>query len=160
MANVMLNHREHHCYYNPVGMQDINDEDDEATSHAIERVPSRTNAAAVREIVDVDTFVVGGLVIEKVRTDVSFYYVGCVYCKMRMIVDDHGNLRCERHACVNGNIYFLATVGHGLFYVVDLIRPVFGRSVRRRCKRPFSYARNHSDVQAEHFGRDTRVSHH
>ena len=86
--------------------------------------------------------------------NVSFYYVGCVYCKMGMIVDDHGNLRCERHACVNGNTYFLATVGHGLFYVVDLIRPVFGRSVRRRCKRPFSYARNHADVQVEHFGRD------
>ena len=80
MANVMLNHREHHCYYNPVDMQDISDEDDEATSLPIERVPSRFGAAADREIVDVDTleqkaiddntaFAVRGLVIEKVRTD-------------------------------------------------------------------------------------------
>ena len=83
-------------------------------------------------IVDIDTwkqkavddntaFVVGGLVIEKVHTDVSFYYVGCVYCKKRMI----GNLRCERHACVNGNTYFLVRlcrrVGHGSFYAADLI---------------------------------------
>ena len=83
MANVMLNHREHHCYCNPVGMQDISDEDDEATSHPIERVPSRFGAAADREIVDVDTLeqkaiagntasVVRGLVIEKVRTDVPY----------------------------------------------------------------------------------------
>ena len=101
----MLNHQEHHCYYNPVGMQD-SDEDDEATSHPIERVPSLSGAAADREIIDVDTLeqnaangnspcVVGGLVIEKVRTDVSFSYVGCAYCKKRIIVDDHGNLRCE-----------------------------------------------------------------
>ena len=27
-----------------------------------------------------------------------------------MIVDDHGNLRCERHACVNGNTYFVIRV--------------------------------------------------
>ena len=88
MANVMLNHREHHFYYNSVGMQDKSDEDDEATSHPIDRVPSRFGAAADRKIVDtleqkaVDNlaFVIGGLVIEKVRTDVSFYYVGCVYC--------------------------------------------------------------------------------
>ena len=75
MSNVMLNH----CYYNPAGMQDISDEDDEATSHPIDRFI----AAADREIVGVDTleqkvidgntaFVVRGLVIEKVRTDVSF----------------------------------------------------------------------------------------
>ncbi|KAK2174746.1 hypothetical protein NP493_779g00007 [Ridgeia piscesae] len=123
MANVMLNnHRGHHCYYNPVGMQDVTDKDDEATSHPIDRVRSRFGAAADREIVDVDTleqkaidgktaFVVRGLVIEKVRTDVSFFYVGCVYCKKRMIVDDNGNLRCERHACGNGNTYFLVRVG-------------------------------------------------
>ena len=49
--------------------------------------------------------VLSGLVIENVRTDASFYYVGRAYCKKRMIVDDHGNLRCERHACVN--TYFL-----------------------------------------------------
>ena len=55
MAHVMLNHLERHCYYNPVGMQYITDEDDEATSHPIERVPSQFSAAAGREIVDVDT---------------------------------------------------------------------------------------------------------
>ena len=120
MANVMLSHREHHCYYDPVGVQD-SDEDDEATSHPIERVPSLSGATADREIVDVDTleqkavdgntaFVVGGLVIEKVRTGVSFYYVGCAYCKMQMNVDDHGNLRCERHPGVSGNTYFLVRV--------------------------------------------------
>ena len=27
-----------------------------------------------------------------------------------MIVDDHGNLRCERHACVDGNTYFVVRV--------------------------------------------------
>ena len=58
-----------------------------------------------QEIFDVDTLerkaidgntavIVLGLVIEKVRTDVSFYYVGYAYWKKRMIVDDHGNLRC------------------------------------------------------------------
>ena len=62
-------------------MQDISDEDDEATNYPIDRVPSRFGAAAYREIVDVDTleqkaidgntaFVVRGFVIEKVRTDV------------------------------------------------------------------------------------------
>jgi len=121
MANVMLNHRGHHYSYNPVGMQDISDESDEATSQPIERVPSLSAAATNREIADIDTldqkardgttaFVVRGLVIEKVRTDVSFYYVGCVYCKKRMIVDNHGNLLCERHACVNCNTYFLVRV--------------------------------------------------
>ena len=128
MANVMLNHSEY-CYYNPVvGMQNTRGESDEVTttttSHPIERVPSLSGAAADRDIVDVDVnlhtleqkavdsntaFVVGGLVIEKVRTDVSFY-VGCPYCKKRMLVDDHGNLRCERHACFNGNTYFLFRV--------------------------------------------------
>ena len=122
MANVMLNHSEY-CYYNPVvGMQNARDGSVEATttittSHPIERVPSRFGTAAGREIVDVEqkavydntAFVVGGLVIDKVRTDISFY-VGCAYCKKRMIVDNHGNLRCERHACVNGNTYFLVGV--------------------------------------------------
>ena len=32
MAKVMLNHPQHHCYFNPGDMQDISDEDDEATS--------------------------------------------------------------------------------------------------------------------------------
>ncbi|KAK2144041.1 hypothetical protein NP493_4343g00006 [Ridgeia piscesae] len=112
-------HHPTYCYYNPVvGMQNTSDESDEATSHPIDRVPSRVGAAAGPEIVDVDTlaqkvvddntaFVVGGLVVEKVRNDVPFYYVGCAYCKKRMIVDDHGNLRFERHACVNGNTYFV-----------------------------------------------------
>ena len=121
MANLMLNHPTY-CYYNPVvGMQNTSDESDEATSHPINRVPSRVGAAAGPEIVDVDTlaqkvvddntaFVVGGLVVEKVRNDVPFNYVGCAYCKKRMIVDDHGNLRCERHACVNGNTYFVVRV--------------------------------------------------
>ena len=130
MANVILNHSEY-CYYNPVvGMQNTRDESDEAattTRHPIARVPSRFGTAAGREIVDVDVdvdfhtleqkavndntaVVVGGLVIDKVRTDVSFY-VGCAYCKKRMIVDNHGNLRCKRHACVNGNTYFLVGVG-------------------------------------------------
>ena len=53
--------------------------------------------------------VVRGLVIEKVRRDVSLY-VGCVYCKKRMIDDDHGNLRCERRACVNPNTNFLVRI--------------------------------------------------
>ena len=121
MANLMLNHPTY-CYYNPVvGMQNTSDESDEATSHPIDRVPYRVGAAAGPEIVDVDTlaqkvvddntaFVVGGLVVEKVGNDVPFYYVGCAYCKKRMIVDDHGNLRCERHACVNGNTYFVVRV--------------------------------------------------
>jgi len=59
---------------------------------------------------DNTAFVVGGLVIEKVRTDVSFYYVGCAYCKKRMIIDVHGKLRCGRHACVNGITYFVVRV--------------------------------------------------
>ena len=115
----MMNHPEY-CYYNPVGMQDIGDED-EAISQPIERLPFRSAAEPKREIVDVDTLerkptdgdtavVVRGLVIEKVRTGVSFCYVGCPYCKKRMIIDDHGNLRCERHACVKGNTYFLISV--------------------------------------------------
>ena len=33
----MLNHPEHHCYYNPGRMQDIRDEDDEATRQRGER---------------------------------------------------------------------------------------------------------------------------
>ncbi|KAK2175445.1 hypothetical protein NP493_731g01016 [Ridgeia piscesae] len=101
-------------------MQDMGDED-EAISQPIERLPFRSAAEPEREIVDVDTLerkptdgdtavVVRGLVIEKVRTDVSFCYVGCPYCKKRMTVDDHGNLRCERHACVKGNTYFLISV--------------------------------------------------
>ena len=171
----MLNHPEY-CYYNPVvGMQNTSDESDEATSHPIERVPSRFGAAAGREIVDVDVhtlehkavddntaFVLGGLFIEKVRTDVSFY-VGCAYCKKRMIVDDHGHRPCERHACVNGNTYFLVGVHHfvesttGPSIWLTLFDQCY-QSVRRRCKRLFSYARNHADVQAEHFGRDTCLS--
>ncbi|KAK2180560.1 hypothetical protein NP493_437g00002 [Ridgeia piscesae] len=97
MANVMLNHRDHHCYYKPVGMQDVSGEDDEATSHPNERVPSLSGSAADREIIDVDAlekkaidghtaFVASGFVIEKVRTYISFYYVGCAYCKKRMVV--------------------------------------------------------------------------
>ena len=89
LSFVLLKHREHHCYYNSFG---ISNEDNEATSHPIERVKSRFGAAADREIVDVDTleqkavdgntaFVVRVLVIEKIRTDVSFYYVACAYCK-------------------------------------------------------------------------------
>ena len=54
----------------------------------------------------------------------------------------------------------LRRVGHGSFYMVDLIRPVYDWSVRRRCKRLLSYERKHADLQAEQFGRDTRVSHH
>ena len=161
MANVMLNQREHHWYYNPVGMQDISDEEDETTSHPIERVPSRSGAAADREIVDVDTleqkaiddntaFVVRGLVIEKVHTDVSFYYVGCVFYKKRMIVDDHGKLRCERHACVNVNTYFLVRV----CFVVSAT----GRSIWLTLfdqymaglldvdAKDFSYARKHAGI--------------
>ena len=125
----MLKHRDPRCFYHPAfGVQYISDESDESeesyevTSHPIVRVPSLSGAAADRDIVDVDhhtleqkavdgntAFVVGGLVIEKVRTHVSFY-VGCAYCKKRMIVDDHGNLRCERQACVNGNTYFVVRV--------------------------------------------------
>ena len=158
----MLNHPEHHCYHNPVGMQDISDED-EATSHPLERLPSRSAAASDREIVDIDTLerkaidgntavVVSGLVIEKIRTDVSFYYVGCAYCKKRMIVDDHGKLRCERHA--SGNTYFLVRV--------CFVESATGRSIWLnlfvQCMaslldvdaRLFSYARKHADLQAEH----------
>ena len=105
-------------------MQDISDED-EATSLPIDRsIGSHLDpplAAPDREIVDIDTLerkaikgdtavVVSGLVIEKVRTDVSFYYAGYAYCMKRMIVDDHGNLRRERHECVNCNTYFLVRV--------------------------------------------------
>ena len=165
MANVMLNQLEHHCYYNPVDMQHISDEDDEVTSPPIELVPSLSGAAADREIVDIDTleqkavdgytsFVVGGLVIEKVRTDITFCYVGCAYCKKRMVVDDHANLRCERYAGLNGNTYFLVRV------CFDESATGLSMYVRFRWKRPFSYARKHADVQVEHFGRDTSVSHH
>ena len=100
MANVMPNHPEY-FYFIPVGVQDISDED-EATSYPIVRsapisIP-RCTAAPEGEIVDVDTLkrkaidgdtavVVSRLVIEKVRTVVSFYYVGCAYCKKRMIVE-------------------------------------------------------------------------
>ncbi|KAK2144039.1 hypothetical protein NP493_4343g00003, partial [Ridgeia piscesae] len=146
MANLMLNHPTY-CYYNPVvGMQNTSDESDEATSHPIDRVPSRVGAAAGPEIVDVDTlaqkvvddntaFVVGGLVVEKVRNDVPFYYVGCAYCKKRMIVDDHGNLgfrktRMREREHLLRCQSMLRRVGHGSFYMVDLIRPVYGRSVR------------------------------
>ena len=126
----MLKHRQHRCFYDPVvGVQYISADSDEVTtttSHPIDQVPSLSGAATDRDIVDVDVdinlhtleqkaidgntaFVIGGLVIEKVRTDVSFY-VGCPYCKKRMLADDHGNLRCERHACFNGNTYFLVRV--------------------------------------------------
>ena len=124
----MLKHRHHRCLYDPVvGVHYISAESDEVTtttSHPIERVPSLSGAAAVRDIVDVNVnlhtleqkaldgnsaFVVGGLVIDKVRPDVSFY-VGCPFCKKRMLVDDHDNLRCERHACFKGNTYFLVGV--------------------------------------------------
>ena len=53
MASVMSNHPEF-GYYIPVSMQDISDEV-KATSHPIERLPSRSAAAPEREIVDVDT---------------------------------------------------------------------------------------------------------
>ena len=33
-----------------------------------------------------------------------------MFCKKRMIVNDHSNLRCERHAYVNGNTYFVFRV--------------------------------------------------
>ena len=79
-------------------MQDISDRD-EATSHPTERLPCPSAAAPERQIVDVDTLewnaidgdtvvAVSGLVIEKVRSDVSFYYVGCAYCKKRMYEHD------------------------------------------------------------------------
>ena len=87
-----------------MGVQYISDQSDEVTSH-----PSLYGAD--REIVDVDlhtleqkavdgntAFVVEGLVIDKVRTDVSFY------------LDDPGDLRWEKHACVNANICFLVLV--------------------------------------------------
>ena len=166
MANVMMNHPDY-CYLNPVGMQYIGDED-EAISQPIERLPFQSAAEPEREIVDVDTLerkptdgdtavVVRGLVIEKARTDVSFCYVGCAYCKKRMVVDDHGNLRCERHACVKDNTYFLVRV--------RFVESATGRSIWLtlfdQCMvglldvdaRLFSYERKHADVQAEHFGR-------
>ena len=37
------------------------------------------------------------------------------------------------------------------------IRPMYDWSVRRRCKRLFSYEGKHADLQAEQFGRDMRV---
>ena len=111
-AYALLKRRDPRCFYDPVkGVQYISYQSDEVTSHPIERVPSLCGAAADRDIVDVDlhtlehkavdgntAFVVGGLVIDKVCTDVSFY------------LDDHGNLRCEKHACVNGNTCFLVRV--------------------------------------------------
>ena len=163
-AYAMLKRR---CFYDPVkGVQYISYQSDELTSHPIEQVQSLYGAAADRDIVDVDlhtlehkavdgnkAFVVGGLVIDKVRTDVSFY------------LDDHGNLRCEKHACVNGNTCFLVRVcfvesatGRSII-MVDLIRTVYGQSVRRRCKILISYEPKHAYVQAEHFGRDMCVSH-
>ena len=93
-AYAMLKRRDPRCFYDPVkGVQYISDQSDGVTSH-----PSLYGAAVDREIVDVDlhtleqkavdgntAFVVGGLVIDKVRTDVSFY------------LDDHGDLRWEKH---------------------------------------------------------------
>ncbi|KAK2173214.1 hypothetical protein NP493_892g02025 [Ridgeia piscesae] len=79
-----------------------------------------------------------------------------------MIVDDHGNLRCERHACVNGNTYFVVRV--------CFVESATGRSMWLilfdQCMaglldvgaKDFSYARKHADVQVEHFGRDTCLS--
>ena len=111
-AYAMLKRRDPRCFYDTVeGMQYISDQSDDETSHPIEWVPCLYGAAADREIFDVDlhtleqkavdgntAFVVGWLVIDKVRTDVSFY------------LDDHGNLRCEKHACVNDNTCFLVRV--------------------------------------------------
>ena len=80
-----------------------------------------------------------------------------------MIVDDHGNDRCERHACVNDDTYFLVRV--------CIVESVTGRSICLtlfdQCMtgrldvdaKDFSYERKHADLQAEQFGRDTRVSH-
>ena len=106
-AYAMLKRRDAHCFYDPVkGVQYISDQSDEVTRH-----PSLYGAAVDREIVDVvlhtleqkavdgnTAFVVGGLVIDKVRTDVSFYF------------DDHGDLRWGKHACVNANTCFLVLV--------------------------------------------------
>ena len=142
MSNVMLNHREHRCYYNPVvGMHDISDESDKATSHPIERVPSLSGAAADREIVDVYTlehkavdgntaFVVRGFVIEKVRTGVSFY-IGCAYCKK---ANDcrRPQQSSVRKTCMRERQHLLPRqstlrrLGHGSFGMAGLIRPVYG----------------------------------
>ena len=103
----MLKRRDPRCFYDLVkGVQYISDQSDEVTSH-----PSLFSAAVDREIVDVDlhtleqkavdgntAFVVGGVAIDKVRTDVSFY------------LDDHGDLRWEKHACMNANTCFLVLV--------------------------------------------------
>ena len=81
-----------------------------------------------------------------------------------MIVDDHGNLRCERHACVNGNTYFLVGVrfvesATGRFVWFTLFDKCMA-SLLDVGARLFCYARKHADVQAEHFGRHTCISHH
>ena len=124
MANVMLNHSEYY-YYNPVvGIQNTRDESDEATtttttSHPIERVPPRFGTAAGREIVyvevDVDLHTLEQKAVDdntpsSLEGSLSTRYALMFPCKKRMIVDDHGNLRCERHACVNANTYFLVGV--------------------------------------------------
>ena len=111
MANVMLKTP---YYYNPVGvgMQDLSDEA-EPTSHPISchlDSPERDAVVDVNTLQRMasgsDTGVVRGLVIEKIRRDVS-YYVGRAYSKKRMIVEDHGNLRFERYTCMNYNTYLL-----------------------------------------------------
>ena len=165
-AYAMLKRRDPRCFYDPVvGVQYISDESDEVTSHPIERVPSLSGTAADREIVDVDlhtleqkavdgntAFVVGGLVIEKVRT--------CFLLPRRPRQSSvrKTSMRERQHLLPRQST--LRWVSHGLFYMVDLIRPVYGQSVRRRCKRLISYEPMHAYVQAEHFGRDTCVSHH
>ena len=57
-----------------------------------------------------DTAVVIGVLIDKIGRGVSFY-VRLEYCKNRMIIKDHGNVRCERHKCVNCSTYFLVRIG-------------------------------------------------
>ena len=176
MANLMLNHPTY-CYYNPVvGMQNKSDESDEATRHPIDRVPSRVGAAAGPEIVDVDTLA------QKVVDDNTAFcrwrprrWEGTQWCSFLLrrmcVLQEANDCRRPRQSSVRKTRIrerehllrcqsMLRRVGHGSFYMVDLIRPVYGRSVRRRCKRLFSYARKHADVQVEHFGRDTCVSHH
>ena len=115
-----------------------------------------------REIVDVDlhtleqkavdgntAFDVGGLVIDKVRTDVSFY------------LDDHGDLRWEKHACVNANTCFLVLVesATGRSIWLTLFDQCMASLLDVGAK-DLSLESKHAYVLAEHIGRHTCVSHH
>ena len=147
MGNVLLNHREHHCYYNPVGVQDINHEDDEATSHPIDR--SIRCSGESRDCLRRHLGAEGGrrqyaLRRRRARYQEGTYLWFLLLCRMCVLQEANDCRRprqssvrrtcmCERQHLLRCQS-MLRRVGHGSFYVVDLIGPVYGRSVSCRWK--------------------------